>query len=380
MVYDPGKIYTAALIGCGSMGSYCMDELQDATGRILLPFGHAEILKTHPRTRLVAGADPDRGRLEDFGKRWEVTALYSDHRKMLEAERPEIVAIASPPDFHASQVVDCARNGVKGIFCEKPFTTTLALADRMIASCRDSGTRLAVNHTRRGDPLILRSRRLLDEGGIGEVLSIVATWPGRLFLSGTHWFDLVNYLAGDAPPAWVVGHSEDPEISMVAIPTQRGRDLGGTLYAVYPNGIRAFFNGRDSHTGYRVEVNGTEGVLNIEPNGVRLWKINSGSVFRELLEHPFPQMMHHTAPMVYLLEDLLEAVETGRAPLSNGITARNALELILATHDSSRRGNVKIQLPLQDRETRPPFHWQNPDGSAFYGATAGDGSPPPDDS
>ncbi len=301
MVYDPGKIYRAALIGCGSMGSYCMDELLDAPGRILLPFGHAEILKTHPRTRLVAGADPDRGRLEDFGKRWEVDALYSDHREMLEAERPEIVAIASPPDFHAPQVVDCAGNGVKGIFCEKPFTTTLALADRMIASCRESGTSLAVNHTRRGDPLILRSRRLLDEGGIGQVLSIVATWPGRLFLSGTHWFDLVNYLAGDTPPAWVVGHSEDPEISMVAIPTQRGRDLGGNLYAVYPNGIRAFFNGRDSHAGYRVEVNGTQGVLSIGTTEVRLRKTNSGSVFRELLEHPFPQMMHHTAPMVYLL-------------------------------------------------------------------------------
>jgi predicted dehydrogenase len=380
MVYDPGKIYRAALIGCGSMGSYCMDELQDATGRILLPYGHAEILKTHPRTRLVAGADPDRGRLEDFGKRWEVDALYSDHREMLEAERPQIVAIASPPDFHASQVEDCARSGVQGIFCEKPFTTNLALADRMIASCRESGTRLAVNHTRRGDPLILRTRRLLDEGGIGEVLSIVATWPGRLFLSGTHWFDLVNYLAGDSPPSWIVGHSEDPEASMVAIPTQRGQDLGGTTYAVYPNGIRAFFNGRDSHPGYRVEVNGTRGVLSIETTAVRLWKTNPGSVFRELLEHPFPQMMRHTAPMVYLLEDLLAAVEQGGEPLSNGTTARNALELILATHDSSRRGNVKVRLPLEDREMRPPFQWQNPDGSTFYSTTAGDGSPRPDDS
>ena len=250
----------------------------------------------------------------------------------------------------------------------------------MIASCRKSGTRLAVNHTRRGDPLILRTRRLLDGGGIGEVLSIVATWPGRLFLSGTHWFDLVNYLAGDSPPSWIVGHSEDPEASMVAIPTQRGQDLGGTTYAVYPNGIRAFFNGRDSHAGYRVEVNGTRGVLSIETTAVRLWKTNPGSVFRELLEHPFPQMMRHTAPMVYLLEDLLAAVEQGGEPLSNGTTARNALELILATHDSSRRGNVKVRLPLEDREMRPPFQWQNPDGSTFYSTTAGDGSPRPDDS
>ena len=36
------KVYRAALIGCGSMGSYYMDELKGATGRMILPLGYAE--------------------------------------------------------------------------------------------------------------------------------------------------------------------------------------------------------------------------------------------------------------------------------------------------------------------------------------------------
>ena len=116
---ESNRTYRAALIGCGSMGSYVMDEMVGATARVLLPYGHAEVLKTHPRTKLVAGADPDQTRLGDFGRRWEVDRLYADHREMLERETPEVVSIASPPTLHAQHVVDCAERGVKGIFCEK---------------------------------------------------------------------------------------------------------------------------------------------------------------------------------------------------------------------------------------------------------------------
>lgn len=62
------KIYRAALIGCGSMGSYCMDELVGLRSRMLLPYGHAEILQIHAQTELIAGADPSPERLDDFGR------------------------------------------------------------------------------------------------------------------------------------------------------------------------------------------------------------------------------------------------------------------------------------------------------------------------
>jgi predicted dehydrogenase len=224
------KVYRAALIGCGSMGSYCMDELVGLTSRMILPYGHAEILKTHPRTRLVAGADPDRARLEDFGTRWGVDALYTDHREMLERERPEIVSIASPPTLHPEHVTDCAERGVQGIFCEKPIAPTLRQADAMIDACNTRGARLAINHTRRGDPYVHRVRELLDDGAIGEVLTITTTWAGRLFLTGTHSFDLVNYFSGDTPMAWLIGHAEEPTATMKVVPTQRGEDVGGTAY------------------------------------------------------------------------------------------------------------------------------------------------------
>lgn len=363
------RVYTAALIGCGSMGSYYMDELVGLRTRTILPVGHAEVLKTHPRTALVAGADPDQGRLAAFGHRWEVARLYQDYRTMLAHERPDIVSIASPPELHPEHVLACAEFGVQGVFCEKPLAPTLREADAMLAACAETGMKLAINHTRRGEPYNQRARALIDAGEIGEVRSMVVTWAGRLFLTGTHAFDLVNYFASDTPTAWLVGHTEDPSATMAAVPTQRGVDLGGTAYLVYENGIRAFINGRDDQAGgFRIDIYGTTGVLNLDGYDAQLWKIDAESRFRDLLKYPFPQKMHYTAPMVYHLEDLLDAIETDREPLSNGRAARHALEQILATHYSSQHDNAKVCFPFAELDKRPPFRWAARDGTAIYRA------------
>ena len=351
------KVYRAALIGCGSMGSYCMDEIAGLKGRLILPFGHAEVLKTQPQTELLAGADPDRERLQDFGNRWEVDGLYSDHRQMLETERPEIVSIASPPSLHTQHILDCVNAGVSGIFCEKPLCPTLLEADTILEACTTGGVALCVNHTRRGDPFAIGTRELIKKGEIGEILSLSMTWAGRLFLSGTHFYDLANYFVGDTCTDWLIGHVEDPTAEMSAVPTQRGVDIGGTAYAVYKNGVRVFFDGRDGHCTASTEIWGTQGVISWSGNDTQLWRRNKDSQFRELLLHPFPQVMRYTPAMVYLLEDLIGAIETGQGTLSNGGTARHALEQIVATHYSSQNDSCKVHFPFQDLEMSPPFRW-----------------------
>ena len=351
--------YSAALIGCGSMGSYYMDELAGLKSRTVLPVGHAEVLKTLSKTHLIAGADSHKERLADFGNRWEVTRLYSDHREMLEKENPAVVSIASPPTLHSRHVIDCAERGVKGIFCEKPLAPTLREADSMIRACDDNGVKLSINHTLRGDPYVLQTRKLIDDGEIGDILTITCTWPGRLFLTGTHSYDLVNFFAGDREPAWLFGHIEEPDAAMMAVPTQRGIDVGGTAYCVYKSGIRAFFNGRDGQTYRRTTISGSQGLLIVDDYDAGLWKRNPESPFSELLAYPFPQMMRFTAPMVYLLEDLIEAMESDRDPMSSGRTARRALEQILATHYSSQKDNGKVLFPFDDLDMRPPFQWKD---------------------
>lgn len=362
------ETYRVALIGCGSMGSYYTEELAGLQSRTLLPVGHAEVAKTHPKTSLVAGADPDPGRLENCGRRWEVASLYSDHREMLQKERPDIVCIASPPDLHAEHIIDSARAraGVKGIFCEKPLAPSLRQADELLAACDQAGVKLAINHTRRGDPWVRRARELIDNGDLGTILTISVTWAGRLFLTGTHLFDLANYFAGDTPTSWVVGTIESPSSVMTAVPTQRGTDVGGTAYLQYANGTCAFFNGRDGNVLLQTHIYGTKGHIVIDDHDAQLWALYDSGGFRSLARMPFPQMMHYTAPMVALLDDLLAAIEEDRDPMSSGNTARNALAQILATHYSSQHQQARVDFPFNELDMRPPYQWFGSDGRAEY--------------
>jgi predicted dehydrogenase len=287
---------------------------------------------------------------------------------MLEKERPDLVCIATPPDFHAEHVIDAANAGAQGIFCEKPLTPTLKSADEMLAVCERTGTRLQINHTRRGDPWKRRARELIQSGEIGDILTITITWAGRLFLTGTHCYDLVNFFAGDSPTSWVMGHAEEPAAEMKVVPTQRGVDVGGTAYITFANGTRAFLNGRDGNVILQTHIYGTNGMIVIDDHDAQLWKLTSGAGFRDLARFPFPQMMTMPSPMTYLLNDLIDSIESNREPISGGRYAREALAQILATHYSSRNNNVRVDFPFTDPDARPPYQWFAADGEAVYRA------------
>ena len=135
--------YRVGLIGTGRIGS----EFEDGSDEH--PVSIAGAFSALPECDLVAGCNRGKERLERFGKRWDVPALYHDCQEMLARERLDIVAIATPPGLHRDQVIAAAEAGVKGIFCEKPMGLSLGECDDMIAACRQHGCHLLVNCSRR---------------------------------------------------------------------------------------------------------------------------------------------------------------------------------------------------------------------------------------
>ena len=91
---------------------------------------------------------------------------FSDPRALFEAHpRADLVLIATTADSHRELVELAARSGAKAILCEKPMATSVADCDAMIAACRASGTRLAVNHQMRFMEQYTLVRDALASGG-----------------------------------------------------------------------------------------------------------------------------------------------------------------------------------------------------------------------
>jgi predicted dehydrogenase len=345
---QPGQRYRAAIIGTARVGSWYDELLADTPEQV--PSSHAGCYAAHPQTGLVAGSDLDPERLERFGKKWGVTALYADYRELLTRERPDVVSITTSWGHdHAAIAPVVAESGVKAIFCEKPIATSMAEADRIVEAVRGHGVTFACAYLRRWNPRYHAVRAALDDGVVGRILSITAVGVSNLMHAGTHYVDIMAYLCGDPEPAWAWGRIE-PIPPDAKSPTARVDPLGSG-YVEMQNGVRFFVEGVSSGA-IAFVISGTEGklVLANDARDAELWRKPAGSAGRWLERQDLPLPAQTRSPVLLALEDLLASHEAGREPACSERHAARAMEMCLALHASHRRGGCRVDLPLTDRE------------------------------
>ncbi|GAB3617410.1 hypothetical protein GCM10027416_19670 [Okibacterium endophyticum] len=72
--------------------------------------------------------------------------------ELLADEAVEVVAICSPSQFHAVQVIAAMRAGKRAVLCEKPFATTRAEAEEIAAVSEQTGVPVIVGAMHTFDP------------------------------------------------------------------------------------------------------------------------------------------------------------------------------------------------------------------------------------
>jgi glucose-fructose oxidoreductase len=107
--------------------------------------------------------------IEKFGL--PESKVFSDVQECLEKCSPDLAILCPSTARHASLVEQVAPSGVH-MLVEKPFATSLEEADRMIAAARASNVQLVINWPLAWYPPHVTSKRLIDEGVIGDVLEV----------------------------------------------------------------------------------------------------------------------------------------------------------------------------------------------------------------
>lgn len=307
------------------------------------PCTHAGFLARHPRTTLVAGCDLDAGRRARFSTDWGVPAsrVYADYRELLAVERPEFVSIATYTDSHAAIGIAAARSGARIILCEKPLARTVDEGRSLLEVCRAEGVLLAVHHERRWSRQHRLARRLIQEGAIGELRTIVGhvltgapprDWHARPSVSGggpalhdgTHLFDVVRFLGGEIVAARGEARRADPELA-----------VEDTLYAVLElsSGAVAFLEcgGRRRYFDVELDIQGSSGRILIGNAVFRLFQTGPSpryEGFTEYLERPLPE---DDSPdyFPWIIDEILDAADAGRSSVSSGEDGLAALAVIL---------------------------------------------------
>lgn len=348
--------YTVAVVGTGRVGA--LWESEPPTG-----VSHAGAFALVPACRLVAGANRGRERLEAFGRRFGVSALYTDYAAMLREVRPAIVCVATHPGSHAALVEAAVASGARAIFCEKPMALDLADSDRIIAACAEAGVLLSVNHSRRWYATYRRARELLRAGAIGDLVAMTGYcqggkpapgWQseleGPLLHDATHLFDTLRFFAGDA--RWVAATATRRAHTAYPVEDDSSALIG------FDGGVTAItqVNELSAYTRFEVELHGTRGALRLGNDSCAIGRAVPIHIEHPPAEHPEfewqrlewePLAVEQPAPAFLLAaRELVEALEGRAALCSTGADGRASMEIIEAIYESQRRGSAPVPLPL----------------------------------
>ena len=127
----------------------------------------------HPEVELVGISDEQPERMQAAAQRFGLGAdrVFTDYRACLEKTRPDLVILCPAAARHGEWVEKVAPYGVH-LLVEKPFAATLAEADAMIAAVHATGKQLLINWPLAWQRGYMMAKRLIDDGAIGEVLSV----------------------------------------------------------------------------------------------------------------------------------------------------------------------------------------------------------------
>lgn len=148
-----------AIIGAGSIGSR-----------------HAHLMQDEHECELVAFADPFPAEAE-LPTKFNVP-LYASYDEMLEVEKPDGVVVAAPNQMHTPAGIACANSGAH-ILMEKPISESLVMGKKLVDAVNQAGVRMIVGHHRRFDPSAKTAKQIIDDGDIGSLQVITATWSSR---------------------------------------------------------------------------------------------------------------------------------------------------------------------------------------------------------
>jgi predicted dehydrogenase len=307
------------------------------------------------QAQFVGGYSPTPQRRREFEQAYDLPTVDSLDA-LLGDPRVDAVIILTPPRTHAQFAIAAAQVG-KHVLLEKPIDVTLEAARAVVEGVEAAGRKLAVVFQYRFRKGTSALRTLLAEGMLGDLLSVscaVRWWrpaeyyaqPGRgmlardgggvLLTQAIHTLDVMLHLAGPVERVSALCRTspmrsiDTEDIAAAAVRFRSGAlgvvDATTTAYPGYPE---------------RIEFAGTKGSA--------VWEAERLVVHRH--GQPAMQIEGSSAggggadPMAFshewhrrLIEDFLDAVRTGRQPLSSGRSALAVHALIDAMLASSKAG------------------------------------------
>ena len=181
-------------------------------------------LPSRPRLAVISGRHGEK--VAQAASAYGVESWTADWHDLIGRPEVDIVDICTPPGTHAEIAAAAAAAG-KAVICEKPLAVTYEQARSALSAVRRAGVLNAVGFNYRRLPAVSLMKRMVDEGAVGGIRLLRASWLSDEFADqktpfdwrfdrsvggstiadlGSHLIDMALWLAGGI--AEVSGQSE----------------------------------------------------------------------------------------------------------------------------------------------------------------------------
>lgn len=217
------KTYRAAIVGIGNI-AWRFDHARGNDDRIQT---HASAFIHNSRTLLVAGCSPDSADRDSFSAAFSLPA-FAGLDELLDQEKPDIVSICSPVDYHYEQVRSCLQHKVPMVWLEKPAAIFLEEIDALIEVMeKEKSSTVLVNFQRRYAEAYEKLHFVYQKKPMGDCQQIQVQYSRGLEANGSHLLDMLFYIVGNRASYdlhWVSTHG-DPENPSFAMVLENGVEI-----------------------------------------------------------------------------------------------------------------------------------------------------------
>ena len=263
------KKLTAAVVGAG----------------LIAETKHIPAFQRHRnKVSLTALCDLNQDGARKLAARLGVPRVYSDLDAMIDAEKPDLVDICTPPQTHARLAVAAMNRGCH-VLIEKPMALSVAECDRIVEAAHRNGVKVCVGHSDLFYYPFMEARELVRAGAIGEFrgMRIMLSTPTDYMTSREdHWaHKLPGGVIGETGPhiVYMTLAFINP-IHRVSVDAMKTLDFPWSRYDDYRINLIgdsamssvSLFYATDQWAN-RVDIHGEEGTLTLDLEGMYL--INS---------------------------------------------------------------------------------------------------------
>ena len=176
---------------------------------------HIETLRRLGNVEVVALADS--ATAKENAEALCVPNWFSDYREMIDKMDLDVIHICTPNYTHFEIAMYALDHGVN-VLCEKPMTTSIEDAEKLVAKVKETGLVAAINFHNRFYPMTNHLKNVIMDGGLGDVFSISGSYAQDWLLYetdyswrliskesgntrviadiGSHWMDLAEFVSG----------------------------------------------------------------------------------------------------------------------------------------------------------------------------------------